>query len=812
VFAVRELLDAHPEFCAVNIDFKNAFNSVTRAGLLAEVLDNPTTAPMARLLHSLLSPKSLIFGGSGEFLEQILAFCSEEGVQQGSVEGMIAFAMAIRASLGVLDAELEAGCGGAARAGADDVTALGTPAIVFPAVDRFLASVHAKLGLEANLIKTVSYISPDHAAELDRVRVMYGVPLGFACSADGSIALGIKIYGIPLGSVEFVALTLASKCNQITGTSQKLNSLLGLKHKQALWAITVNSTAHKGGYWAQHCFPDENIDFCLGVDNAILKQASVALGCDPTTDWLAHKRLYLPTRLAGLGLPSLSETRSAAFVASAARAVTSFLDQHDATGTVTVHGVLERPSIAERIGRDSFAAPGSQGWRKFGDSGSRLGAAIIATGTALRARVPPGYTGELRVLRVPPEEMGLRGKGLHGAGLQAAITSDLQQIEHETLSEQLAHRPRGDRQMQLFRNISRESMIVFTVLPAGLAKVPNDEWTEISARALGLPSPACAHLVGRPLPQVSGRNTTHVDPYGDTLAAATNFQGGHFAKLQHDPVVRAVARFATVYGCTQAQAENSEIFGSVLRQNPGSMRTEEALLRARAATVDVYVELDQPDGQAAVGHIVEMKTVHYGLTHYNAVAPTRGHAVENRSGKLDAERRRQLQQTDREVFRTREGQVGPMEQRLNGFPPVIGIATGGFGEQSKSLDNLLKNFAGMGAETWMGKLSAPTTMQARNTLLGLMRKELGVIVARGHARLILARARSLHTQTARAAAGARGAPWFQRTGRSANGPEDAPAHADGAYRDDNWRSHNADRGARLGRGGRGGRGGQGTRT
>ncbi|KAJ1620866.1 hypothetical protein T492DRAFT_887991, partial [Pavlovales sp. CCMP2436] len=75
-----------------------------------------------------------------------------------------------------------------------------------------------------------------------------------------------------------------------------------------------------------------------------------------------------------------------------------------------------------------------------------------------------------------------------------------------------------------------------------------------------------------------------------------------------------------------------------------------------------------------------------------------------------------------------------------------------------------------------------------------------LIVARGHARLILARARSLHTQTARAAAGARGAPWFQRTGRSANGPEDGPAHADGAYRDDNWRSHNADRGARLGRG------------
>jgi hypothetical protein len=249
VFAVRELLDAHPEFCAVNIDMKNAFNSVTRAGLLREALADPSTAVLARFLHSLLAPKSRIFGGSGEFLEQIRAFCSEEGVQQGSVEGMIAFAMAIRADLGVLDAELEARCGGAARAGADDVTAIGTPAIVFPAVARFLASVREKLGLEANLLKTVCYIRPDlvHTAELDRVRNLYGVPLGVAFAADGTIMLGIKVYGIPLGSPEFVAHTLASKCTQITGTSQKLNSMLGLTHKQALWTITLRSTSQKGG-------------------------------------------------------------------------------------------------------------------------------------------------------------------------------------------------------------------------------------------------------------------------------------------------------------------------------------------------------------------------------------------------------------------------------------------------------------------------------------------------------------------------------------------------------------------------------------
>jgi hypothetical protein len=793
VFAVRELLDAHPEFCAVNIDMKNAFNSVTRAGLLREALADPSTAVLARFLHSLLAPKSLIFGGSGEFLEQILTFCSEEGVQQGSVEGMIAFAMAIRADLGVLDAELEAECGGAARAGADDVTAIGTPAAVFPAVARFLASVREKLGLEANLLKTVCYIHPDpiHTAELDRHR--NGVPLGVAHADDGSAMLGIKIYGIPLGSPEFVAHTLASKCTQITGTSQKLNSLLGLTHKQALWTITLRSTSQKGGYWAQHCYPEESLGFCLGVDDAILKQASLALGCDPSNDPLALKRVYLPTRLTGLGLTSLVASRSAAFLASAARAVPSFLDKHDAAGEVMERGVLERPSIVARIGRDTLAAPETQGWRTFGASTSRLGAAIITTGSALRAQVPDGYTGELRVLRTCPEEIGLRGKGTNGAGLQAAITADLQQIEHDTMSELLGHRTCGDRQRQLFRNVGRESGIIFTVIPIGPAKVPNDEWCEIAARFLGRPSPACAQIVGHALPQVVGQGVRHVDAFGDRLAASTKFQGDHISKFQHDLVVAALARFATTLACTDAKAEDADIFASVLRQNPGQMRNEDAQRRTRMATIDLRVAIDLPDGQTGIVHLVEMKSVHLGQNYI-----TTGSAVENRSGKLDAERRKQFQKCDREVFGTAEGEVGPMEQKLNSFPSVIGIATGGFMEWSKSLDDLLKTFAAMGAETWMGKLGAPTVKQARFTLRGIMRRELAVIVARGHAKLIIARARSLHTQTARAAAGAQGTPWFQRAGSSANGPEDAPAHMDGAYQDDDWRAHNAERHAERG--------------
>jgi hypothetical protein len=144
IFAVRELLDARPDFCAVNIDLENAFNSIRRSSLLDAVLANEQTEVLGRLLHAVLAPKSLVFGGSGEFVERLEGILSEEGVQQGSIEGMVAFAIGISKALKTLDAELRAGCQGTARAGADDVTAVGTPAVVSPAASRFTASPSAR--------------------------------------------------------------------------------------------------------------------------------------------------------------------------------------------------------------------------------------------------------------------------------------------------------------------------------------------------------------------------------------------------------------------------------------------------------------------------------------------------------------------------------------------------------------------------------------------------------------------------------------------------------------------------------------------
>ena len=105
------------------------------------------------------------------------------------------------------------------------------------------------------------------------------------------------------------------------------------------------------------------------------------------------------------------------------------------------------------------------------------------------------------------------------------------------------------------------------------------------------------------------------------------------------------------------------------------------------------------------------------------------------------ERRSQLQELDRTVFGTRPGEVGPFEARLNTFPEIIPFVVGAFGEWSPAIDQVLKTFARMGRDVWMGRLGAPSARAAERTLLDRMRRELGMCGLRGNAQMLINRAR-----------------------------------------------------------------------
>jgi len=369
------------------------------------------------------------------------------------------------------------------------------------------------------------------------------------------------------------------------------------------------------------------------------------------------------------------------------------------------------------------------------------------------------YPGKLSVLCLPAAEMPVCCSPGQRR-LQPALVADLEQLRFEHLQDQLRLLPGTDRRRQLFFNLGRESALFVTTFMRAFARCSQDVWVEIVARYLGLPSPACAAIVGRPVPAPRNRAAPVVaDRFGDALAASTCFSEDHVRKLQHDPVVALLVRFAKAYAGTAAVHEDAATLASVLRQHPSLLRPGSAADRNRAAAFDALMLLPTPDGGAAVDHIIEFKTVHFGPTHYGR-ALEQCAAVERRVRVLPSERRAGIAKMDQEIFGTPSGQVGPLEQRFNSFP-MIGIATGAFGEWSQSLVDLIKTFASMGAEAWQARLGAPTVAASRSTLLWLMRAELGMCVVRGHAQLVLRRARMLAAQLprgGRAHAAAEGSP------------------------------------------------------
>jgi hypothetical protein len=209
--------------------------------------------------------------------------------------------------------------------------------------------------------------------------------------------------------------------------------------------------------------------------------------------------------------------------------------------------------------------------------------------------------------------------------------------------------------------------------------------------------------------------------------------------------------------------------------------------RRRYPTPDITADLPGPEIAGAremVPTMVEVKTLVLCPTWYRDSDLHERAAVSRRAAAVPAERRRRLAELDRELFGTAEGARGPFEARLDAFPGgVVGVAVGAFGEWSESLCELVSGLADYGAERWMGRLAAPSLTQARATLLRLWRQRLGMCALRGHARLVLARARQLYLRQ-----GACGGPGWARRGARApvgSGPEVGGSSfaraADGAY-------------------------------
>ena len=267
--------------------------------------------------------------------------------------------------------------------------------------------------------------------------------------------------------------------------------------------------------------------------------------------------------------------------------------------------------------------------------------------------------------------------------------------------------------------------------PSPDCRVSNVEFREISARYFGLPSPACAPLVGKAI----GNTRTTLDVYGSRLTTAT-LPGDGFRR-QHDAVKWRLDEDLHEMG-VRVRTEVYGLFAAALPQHAQDAIASWPQRKRQGLVPDFMIALPQ-SGQSpgdAVDELFELKTLHYGSTTY----PTQGgRAVNRRADALPAEMSRKARQLDQRFHGTPAGEVGPVGRRLAAFGAVRGIVVGHFGEGSAHLEDLLTGAAHCGSLRHWAGMRAREPRDAHGTLASLLRRRWGIAAWRAAARLLLDR-------------------------------------------------------------------------
>ena len=265
---------------------------------------------------------------------------------------------------------------------------------------------------------------------------------------------------------------------------------------------------------------------------------------------------------------------------------------------------------------------------------------------------------------------------------------------------------------------------------------------EISARWFGLPSPACASLVGK----VIGSTRTTLDIHGSWLAAAT-LPGDGFRR-QHDAIKWRLDEDLHEMG-VKVRTEVYGLFAAALPQHAQEVMTRWPRRKRQGLVPDFMIalpELGQSPGDAT-DELFELKTLHHGSTTY----PVReGRAVNRRADAIPAEMHRKAQQLDQRFNATPAGEVGPVGTRLASFGPVRGLVVGHFAEGSEHLEALLTGTAHCGALRHWAGMRAREPADAHGTVAWILRRRWGMAAWKSTARLLLDRLEYVGSGSARA--------------------------------------------------------------
>jgi hypothetical protein len=133
--------------------------------------------------------------------------------------------------------------------------------------------------------------------------------------------------------------------------------------------------------------------------------------------------------------------------------------------------------------------------------------------------------------------------------------------------------------------------------------------------------------------------------------------------------------------------------------------------------------------------LAELKCISAGLTWYQAHVK----AVDQRAREIPKIYLDKAQDIDRKYCGTHPNNVGPLQQRLEGFGDIIRLVAGQFGDVSQDFHHLLKSLAVSKATHIAHTEGRPVSESERGLLLHQLRRRLSVTIITAQSSCLLSR-------------------------------------------------------------------------
>jgi hypothetical protein len=737
-------------------DIYNAFQEYSRTYLLnymKTLIENDSNNLVIKRLHkviySLSEINAPIYMNGVNGLEKICE--CRNGGSQGNAMSPTLFALVFNSVVKVLSAEFP---DVSIKAIHDDMTVVGSAEVIFGDFWNRMSDLLVPTKLTAQPTKTEAYTTA--TAELEHIPEWVKTSFVEWVNNEGETqrSYGLKICQIPMGDAEFVTAVLADKQKSIINQIDYVTKTVAKEDKLLALTTLYHSSQNLPEYFLR-CLPFQvTRDFANDIDAKLVDMYSYATGVDILGDGYNDEwfkvRVGLRPSYGGLGIRYLCDRPS--YISSFNTVFTNLSQNH-----------LLWPEMNQIIG--NMEEPGARWQQAFweGDDTTIIRGIRLAWNDLRRRK--DQLIQNIRELKQSWEIEGDKLKVLEEDDINMAfninkigkpINNAIQYLLLEFLSVTAESMSKGDMRAASFSAANNsalaQSLIQFRCLSK--IKITDSEMAECFANYLGLPSPVSRGYEGMQIAR-SAHGDRFVDRFGAQLKATVGCIGGGQVTAFHDSINSWIVSHLKQLGISVRGGPGDtckDLFVNFIGRLDGVDEEQERLRERRVQGIIPDLVIDA-GSVVAVDSVLDIYTTLFDIktmapaTTYMDVSYGKKalHAVNNRAVMVNKNYHSRAKLLDKTYNGTVNQDRGPVETELHRYGKegiVKGLVFGPFGECSEAVDEVIDFLASHRA-----RLSTSGNNLDQHGIKSMVKNklvhELGLLIHRGWARVVIERARNI---------------------------------------------------------------------